>query len=338
MKVLVTGVSGFIGFHLAKRLLAEGHEVTGIDNLNDYYSLQLKIERLNQLGFTFADAAAVAEGKPYRQHAFTFYRTDLCDAPALQAIFTAHQFDKVVNLAAQAGVRHSIDNPGVYIQSNITGFFNLLECIRNTGRCHLIYASSSSVYGNNQVPFSTSDRTDKPVSLYAATKKANEALANSYAALFAIPCTGLRFFTVYGPWGRPDMAYFSFTRKILAGEPIRIFNEGDLLRDFTYIDDITDGIMAIVNDTTLQPGPEGYYHRIYNIGNNRPVKLLDFINILGKQLQKEVKTILLPMQPGDVYATFADIDAIRADYGFNPAFSIEEGLTLFTRWYQEHYK
>ncbi len=338
MKILVTGVSGFIGFHLAKRLLTEGHDVVGIDNLNDYYDIQLKTDRLNQLGFAFPNAGAILPGTIYQQQRLSFSRTDLCHAQALQDVFAQHRFDKVVNLAAQAGVRHSIDNPGAYIQSNINGFFNLLECMREQKGCHLIYASSSSVYGNNEVPFSTGDKTDRPVSLYAATKKANEALANAYAALFDIPCTGLRFFTVYGPWGRPDMAYFSFTQKILAGEPIRIFNQGDLLRDFTYIDDIIDGIMAIVNDRKLEPGSEGYYHHIYNIGNNKPVKLLDFIHILGKQLHREVKTVLLPMQPGDVYATFADITPISADYGFNPAFSIEEGLALFTRWYREHYK
>jgi UDP-glucuronate 4-epimerase len=338
MKVLITGISGFIGFHLAKRLLEEGHTVTGLDNLNTYYDVGLKVDRLNQLGFHFDNADAITADTPYTSDAITFYRTDLCDAPALQHIFDAHQFDKVVNLAAQAGVRHSIDNPGVYIQSNINGFFNLLECIRIHKTGHFIYASSSSVYGNNAVPFSTGDKTDSPVSLYAATKKANEALANSYAALFGIPATGLRFFTVYGPWGRPDMAYFSFTRKILAGEPIRIFNEGNLLRDFTYIDDIVNGLMAIVNDQQLRPDSSGYYHRIYNIGNHQPVKLLDFVRILGEQLQRTVHTELLPMQQGDVYATFADIDPLQRDYGFTPTYTIEKGLALFTRWYIDHYK
>ena len=337
MKILITGIAGFIGFHLAKKLNDEGHEVAGIDNMNDYYSPQLKTDRLKELGFHFNLPADIRDNEIYTSGRISFSKTDICDAAALQQVFSKTEFDIVINLAAQAGVRYSIKNPSVYIQSNITGFFNILECVRaSSKKCDLIYASSSSVYGNNKVPFSAEDKTDEPVSVYAATKKANEALANAYAALYGMSCTGLRFFTVYGPWGRPDMAYFSFTEKILKGESIDVFNNGDLLRDFTYIDDITDGICAVVkNKKPVTDKP--YYHKIYNIGNNSPVKLLDFINTISRLLGKEAAINMKPMQPGDVYATFADILEIQNDYGFQPTFTIESGLSKFIEWYQSYY-
>ncbi|HYE48422.1 MAG TPA: NAD-dependent epimerase [Azospirillaceae bacterium] len=328
--VLVTGVAGFIGFHLAERLLAEGRQVVGIDTLNDYYDVRLKQARLERL-----------EGRP----GFAFHRLDLCDRPGLDALFRAHAFPAVVNLAAQAGVRYSLTNPDAYIASNLTGFANVLECCRHAGVGHLVYASSSSVYGaNTKMPFSVADRTDHPVSLYAATKKANELMAHSYAHLYRLPVTGLRFFTVYGPWGRPDMGYYIFTKAILEGRPIDLFNEGRMRRDFTYVDDVVEGVARLVDrPAAADPGWSGDApdaasssapYRVYNIGNNRPVELLHLVEVLERALGRPAVRRLLPMQPGDVPATYADIDALSRDVGFQPATPIEEGIPRFVDWYR----
>jgi len=327
-KILVTGAAGFIGFHLAKRLLDMGCTVVGIDNLNDYYDVNLKLARLNLL-------------KPYRR--FTFYRMDLADKPAIDKLFAGERFDIAVNLAAQAGVRYSITNPEVYITSNITGFFNILEACRNSPVSHLVYASSSSVYGTNKkVPYSTDDKVDNPVSLYAATKKSNELMAHAYAKLFKIPCTGLRFFTVYGPMGRPDMAYFKFTDKLVKGQKIQIFNYGDMKRDFTYIDDIVTGVISVMGKAPAETA-DGAPYKVYNIGNNKPENLLYFVETLEKCLLDEgiidrpAEKELLPMQPGDVYQTYADVDDLVRDFGFKPNTSLEEGLSRFAKWYREYY-
>lgn len=325
MKILVTGAAGFIGFHLAKRLLDEGHEVIGFDNLNDYYEVSLKESRLRRLqGFK----------------SFTFIKGDLSDDQAVNSLFEEHQPEIVVNLAAQAGVRYSIENPRAYIDSNIVGFFNILEACRHHPVRHLIYASSSSVYGNQQkTPFSVSDNVDHPVSLYAATKKSNELMAFTYAHLYNIPSTGLRFFTVYGPWGRPDMAYFSFTQRMEKNETIQVFNHGDMKRDFTYIDDIVQGIVNMLEKPPQGPDPA----RVYNIGNNSPEDLMHFIRTLEACLLREgiisqpARLDFLPMQPGDVYQTFADVEDLERDFGFRPATSIEEGLSKFASWYKAYY-
>ena len=325
MKILVIGAAGFIGFHLAHRLLGEGHEATGFDNLNDYYEVSLKQSRLRRLeGFK----------------GFTFKKGDLADEQAVNGLFTEFKPEIVVHLAAQAGVRYSIQNPRAYIDSNIIGFFNVLEACRHNPVKHLIYASSSSVYGNQvKAPFSVSDNVDHPISLYAATKKSNELMAYTYSHLYSIPTTGLRFFTVYGPAGRPDMAYYSFAKKILAGETIQVFNNGDMYRDFTYVDDIASGIMKMLDKPPQEPGPA----KIYNIGNNKPVQLMHFINVLEQALSKayghELKAIIeyLPMQPGDVYQTYADIDDLMRDFEFKPQTSIEDGLYEFAKWYRDYY-
>lgn len=324
-KVLLTGAAGFIGFHLARRLLEKGVEIVGLDNLNSYYPPALKQARLEQL--------AAYPG-------FTFIKADLVDADAVNDIFKQHSPGIVVNLAAQAGVRYSIENPRAYLDSNITGFFNILEACRHHPVQHLVYASSSSVYGNQQkTPFSTEDDVSKPVSLYAATKKTNELMAYTYSHLYDVPATGLRFFTVYGPWGRPDMAYFSFTEKLLRGEPIKVFNHGDMKRDFTYVDDIVQGIMNLLFSPPQGTPPS----RLYNIGNNQPVDLMHFIKTLESCLMKQgiinkpAVMEFLPMQPGDVYQTFADVDDLIRDYDFKPSTSIEEGLSRFAAWYQAYY-
>lgn len=330
MKVLVTGAAGFIGFHVSCRLIAEGYEVIGADNLNDYYDVTLKKERLK-----------VLEKMP----GFLFLKLNLEDAGSLQSIFENHSIDIVINLAAQAGVRYSITHPHSYIESNITGFLNVLEACRNYSVKHLIYASSSSVYGaNEKVPFSVSDPIDHPVSMYAASKKANELMAHTYSHLYNIPTTGLRFFTVYGPWGRPDMAYYSFTRNIIEGKKIQVFNHGDMKRDFTFIDDIVEGIIRLVHrppspdhDWDPQnPDPSSSYapYKIYNIGNNHPVKLTEFIQILEKLIGKKAKMEFLPMQPGDVKATYADISDLQQEIGFSPATPLEAGLKHFVEWYK----
>ena len=332
-KILVTGAAGFIGFHLCDRMLALGYDVTGIDNLNDYYDTRLKIDRLKRL-----------EGRD----GFSFFRLDLKDRAAMEDLFAAGGFEAVVNLAAQAGVRYSLKNPHAYIDSNIVGFLNLLEGCRHNAVGHLVFASSSSVYGaNTSMPFSVHDNVDHPVSLYAATKKADELMAHSYSSLYNLPCTGLRFFTVYGPWGRPDMAYFLFTRAILEGRTIDVFNYGKMQRDFTYIDDIVEGVIRVVGH---MPVPDPLWrgdapdsatsfapYRLYNIGNNSPVELIRFIEVLEECLGKKAKKNLMPMQPGDVTATFADVDDLIKDIGFRPATTIEDGLRRFVDWYNGYY-
>ena len=322
MKILVTGAAGFIGFHLSKKLLSEGYEVVGYDNINDYYDVDLKYARLDIL-------------KAYDN--FSFVKGDLADKEKVFGLFSEHKFSIVVNLAAQAGVRYSITNPDVYIDSNIIGFFNILEACRNFPVEHLLFASSSSVYGNQKkTPFSTEDNVDHPISLYAATKKSNELMAYTYSHLYNIPATGLRFFTVYGPFGRPDMAYFSFTNKIMKDEPIKIFNNGDMYRDFTYVDDIVSGIFNMLKRPPKGNGGKDRY-KIYNIGNNKPEKLMYFIETLEKAIGKTAKKEYLPMQPGDVYQTYADVSELMRDFDFKPSTSIEEGLGKFAEWYKEYY-
>lgn len=322
-RYLITGGAGFIGFYLSKALLKKGAEVVGLDNLNDYYEVSLKEDRL----------AILKKYSGYR-----FVKADLADKEAVFSIFKDFAPQIVVNLAAQAGVRYSIDNPDAYIQSNIVGFFNVLEACRYYPVEHLVFASSSSVYGGNKkVPFSTGDKAEQPVSLYAATKKSNELMAYSYSKLYQIPLTGLRFFTVYGPMGRPDMAYFKFAKKIMADEPIQIYNNGDMRRDFTYIDDIVKGVENILCNPPQQD-ENGAAYKIYNIGNNKPEKLMDFIAVLEKCLGREAKKEYLPMQPGDVYETYADVQELMNDYGFKPSTTIEEGLGKFAEWFLKYYQ
>ncbi|NLL25501.1 MAG: SDR family NAD(P)-dependent oxidoreductase [Spirochaetales bacterium] len=311
----VTGVAGFIGFHLASSLLKQGCKVIGLDNLNSYYDVRLKRERLKLLGC----------------ERFTFYHADLTDKKKLETIFQRHPITHVVNLAAQAGVRYSIDHPDAYIDSNIQGFLNVLEAIRNHPVEHLVYASSSSVYGKNtKIPYSIHDRTDEPVSLYAATKKANELFAHTYQHLYSIKTTGVRFFTVYGPWGRPDMAYYSFTKKILNNETIDVYNNGDMWRDFTYIDDVINALEHIIPRVPTDPV-------IYNIGNNNPIRLLRFIEALEEVIGKKANKNFLPMQDGDVYQTYADISDLQRDFGITINTPIEEGLASFVAWYRSYY-
>lgn len=326
-KILITGVAGFIGSNLAKALIS-GNEIIGFDNINNYYDVELKAYRLSELN---ADPN------------FTFIKGNLEDKYAVNSIFEQYKPNIVVNLAAQAGVRYSIENPQAYIESNVIGFFNILEACRNNSVDHLVYASSSSVYGSNRkVPYSTNDKVDNPVSLYAATKKSNELMAHAYSKLYDIPSTGLRFFTVYGPAGRPDMAYFKFTNKLVKGENIQIYNNGDMYRDFTYIDDIITGLVNVINKAP-KPNEDGVRYKVYNIGNNNPESLMKFINILEKKLMKygiidiESNKELLPMQPGDVYQTYADISELEKDFGFKPSTSLDEGLDNFAKWYKEYY-
>ncbi len=332
MHILVTGAAGFIGFHVAKKLLARGDSVVGLDNLNDYYDVSLKEARLAQL---------------QNQPNFTFVKADLQDRDAIEALFKKNSFDAVINLAAQAGVRYSLENPHTYIESNIVGFTNILECCRYHNIGHLVYASSSSVYGmNSAMPFSVHDNVDHPMSLYAASKKANELMAHTYSHLFNIPTTGLRFFTVYGPWGRPDMALFLFTKAILAGEPIKVFNNGQMQRDFTYIDDIVEGVIRVMDkpatpnpnwdSTAPDPGSSSAPYRIFNIGNNNPVLLTDFIGAIEKALGKTAEKQLLPMQPGDVAATYANIDALIDAVDYHPQTPIQHGINNFIAWYMAH--
>lgn len=319
---LVTGGAGFIGYFLSERLLLEGAKVIGFDNLSDYYDVKLKEDRLTRL---------------MKHTNYTFIKGDLADKDAVTDIFCQYHPDIVVNLGAQAGVRYSIDNPGSYIAANIVGFFNILEACRRYPVKHLVYASSSSVYGgNDKVPFQTTDQTDRPVSLYAATKKSDELMAYAYCKLYGIKATGLRFFTVYGPMGRPDMAYFKFAKKIMEGQPIQIYNNGDMMRDFTYIDDIVTGVFHVL----CNPPEEdelGAASRIYNIGNHKPVRLMDFIAVLEKHLGREAVKEYLPMQPGDVYQTYADVSDLMRDYDFKPDTSIEDGLKEFVEWFKAYY-
>ena len=332
-KILVTGVAGFIGFHVASKLLAQGEEVIGLDNINDYYDVSLKKDRLAEL-----------EGKAN----FHFQQLDLSDRAGMANLFADFPPEKVVHLAAQAGVRYSLKNPHAYVDSNLSGTINILEGCRHAGVKHLVFASSSSVYGaNKKKPFSVHDNVDHPVSLYAATKKANELMAHSYSHLYNLPTTGLRFFTVYGPWGRPDMALFIFTKAILAGQPIEVFNYGKMKRDFTYIDDIVEGVIRVLeripqanahwSGLNPDPGTSSAPYKIYNIGNNQPVELIHFIEVLEASLGKKAIKNLLPMQPGDVPETYADIEDLTRDTGFQPQTSIEEGIRRFVAWYRSYY-
>ena len=332
--ILVTGAAGFIGYHVARRLLERGDDVIGLDNLNDYYDPSLKEARLGQL-------------RAFER--FRFSKLDLADREGMSALFAEWKPRRVVHLAAQAGVRYSLTHPHAYTSSNIDGFLNVLEGCRHNDVEHLVYASSSSVYGaNERQPFSEHDNIDHPISLYAATKKANELMAHTYAHVFGIPCTGLRFFTVYGPWGRPDMALFKFTRGILAGEPIEVYNEGRMVRDFTYIDDVVEGVVRVV-DRIAEPDPEwsgidpdparsAAPYRIYNIGNNQPVELLSYISAIEKALGKQAEMKLMPMQPGDVPSTMADVSELEAAVGFRPRTSVAEGVSRFVSWYREFYR
>ncbi len=334
MRVLVTGAAGFIGYHLCKRLLTEGYTVVGIDNLNDYYDPRIKTDRLEMLT---------------GNERFTFNKVDLADAVGLKEIFLEDKFDAVINLAAQAGVRYSIENPAVYVSSNIVGFANILECCRHHDAGQLIFASSSSVYGaNTHMPFSVKDNVDHPLSLYAASKKSNELLAHTYASLYNLPVTGLRFFTVYGPYGRPDMALFLFTKAIIEGKPIDVYNHGKMRRDFTYVDDIVEGIFRLTrkpsvanpnwNGDTPDPSSSFAPYRIYNIGNNQPVELGYFIEVIEQSIGKKAIKNFMDIQPGDVPATFANIDALEEAVGYRPATSIETGVKRFVEWYLDYYK
>ena len=334
MKILITGTVGFIGHFLALRLLARGDCVVGVDNLNNYYDVTLKQARLAKLT---------------THPAFTFIKADIADRAAMQALFAAHQFDCVVNLAAQAGVRYSIDNPHAYIEANIVGFLNILEGCRHNKVANLVFASSSSVYGaNTALPFAESHTVDHPMALYAATKKANELMAHSYANLYGLPCTGLRFFTVYGPWGRPDMALFLFTKSILANEPINVFNNGDMVRDFTYVDDIVEGVLRLVDQPATPdpawsgdaPNPATSFapYRLYNIGNSEPVPLMRYIHALESALGKKAVMNMLPMQAGDVRATAADVSRLSEAVGFRPNTTVEVGVARFVEWYRGYYK
>lgn len=327
-KILVTGAAGFIGFHLSRRLIEAGYEVVGLDSINDYYDVRLKYARLAELGVEQVVEGQMATSSRYAS--LRFLKGDLCNRALLEEFFISEQFDGVVNLAAQAGVRYSLENPMAYIDSNVTGFVHLLECCRHYAAKHLVYASSSSVYGGNtKVPFSEDDRVDNPVSLYAATKKTNELMAACYTRLYGFAATGLRFFTVYGPWGRPDMAPMLFTKAILAGEPIKVFNEGNLSRDFTYIDDIVEGVVRVMQ-REVKPAE----HQIFNIGGGRPMPLMDFIHTLEKALGQEAVMQLLPMQPGDVYTTYADTTRLQEVVGYRPTTTLEEGIARFVAWYQ----
>nr|WP_304412914.1 NAD-dependent epimerase [Desulfosarcina sp. BuS5] len=330
MPILVTGAAGFIGFHLAMRLLNDGFKVVGLDNLNSYYDVKLKKARLEEL-------------KPFDN--FSFFKADLADAAGLENIFKNNHFDIVVNLAAQAGVRYSLENPASYVNSNLAGFVNLLECCRHYKVNHMVFASSSSVYGaNTKMPFSVHHNVDHPVSLYAATKKANELMAHTYSHLFDLPCTGLRFFTVYGPWGRPDMALFLFTDAILKNKPIKIFNNGNMQRDFTYIDDIVEGVVRVMDKIpepnpkwsgdSPDPGTSYVKYKIYNIGNNQPVKLMDFIETIEKVIGKKAQKNFMEMQAGDVKATYANIDDLTRDVGFTPSTPLETGIKNFVQWFK----
>ncbi|MGI9386391.1 MAG: NAD-dependent epimerase [Methyloligellaceae bacterium] len=333
MKILVTGTAGFIGFHTAKALLDRGDTVVGLDNLNDYYDVTLKQARLAQL-----------EGR----NGFGFIKADLADRAAIKKLFETERFDRVVHLAAQAGVRYSLENPHAYVDSNFVGFTNILEGCRHCSVEHLVFASSSSVYGaNTSMPFSVHQNVDHPLSLYAATKKSNELMAHAYANLYQIPVTGLRFFTVYGPWGRPDMALFKFARAILEGEPIEVFNNGEHARDFTYIDDIVEGVVRSADlvatpdpdwdDTKPDPASSAAPYLLYNIGNNNPVELMDFIAAIEKALGKTAEKIFLPLQPGDVPQTYADINALTDAVGYRPKTDIDDGIAKFVDWYREYY-
>ena len=335
MKILVTGAAGFIGFHLVRRLLGRGNEVVGIDNINDYYPVSLKYARLAECGIA---EEKIVQGHPVRSSRYEHYRfmrLDIEDREAVYRLFETERFDAVMNLAAQAGVRYSIENPSAYIQSNIVGFLNLLEATRAYPVRHFVYASSSSVYGGNtKVPFSEDDRVDNPVSLYAATKKSNELMAHVYSKLYGIPTTGLRFFTVYGPWGRPDMAPMLFTKAIMAGEPIKVFNNGDLSRDFTYIDDIVEGVVRVIDKAPVSEIPAD----VYNIGCGHPMQLMDFIHTLEDAIGRKAEMVMLPMQQGDVYTTYADTEKLERVMGYKARTSLKEGISEFVKWYKGYFE
>ncbi len=333
MKILITGAAGFIGYNLATRLLKEKHKIIGIDNINDFYDVNLKNARLDQL-------------KPYNN--FSFHKMDIADKVVTEKLFADNQFDCVINLAAQAGVRHSIEHPHSYIDSNVVGFINILEGCRHSNVKHLIYASTSSVYGaNTMYPCSEKQPTEHPITLYAATKKTNELMAHNYATLFNLPCTGLRFFTVYGPWGRPDMALFKFTKNIVENKPIDVYNNGDMIRDFTYVDDIVEGIVRVMkkpatpnpNWSGNQPDPATSFapYRIYNIGNSNPVQLMDYIDALEKALDKKAIINFMPMQPGDVLKSSADTTLLEQNFGYKPTTNVQEGIKRFVEWYLDYY-
>ncbi|QKF60711.1 NAD-dependent epimerase [Campylobacter curvus] len=348
MKILVTGTAGFIGFHLANALAARGDEVVGFDNINDYYDVNLKFARLKTAGF---DTGEIAQGKEIRSKTkpnLSFVKGDLQDAGLLKRLFSEHKFDAVVNLAAQAGVRYSLINPQAYIDANVTGLLNILECCRHNETPNLVYASSSSVYGlNENMPFSTHEGVNHPISLYAATKKSNEMMAHTYSHLFGVPTTGLRFFTVYGPWGRPDMALFLFVKAALSGGTIDVFNYGKMKRDFTYIDDIVKGVMKCVDNPARantawdakapDPASSSAPFKIYNIGNNSPVELMDYIKAIELKIGREINKNFLPLQAGDVPATYADVSDLVADFDYKPNTSVNEGVARFIEWYSEFY-
>ncbi len=348
MKVLVTGSAGFIGFHLVKHLINRGDEVVGIDNINDYYEVSLKYDRLSETGIEKEQIRYGIEVISNSYSNYTFFKIDLTDQKSLTKLFDKYKFDAVCNLAAQAGVRYSLINPGAYIESNIKGFLNILECCRHAKVGHLIYASSSSVYGlNKKMPFSVNHNVDHPVSLYAASKKSNELMAHSYSHLFNLPTTALRFFTVYGPWGRPDMALFLFTKAILEGKSIDIFNNGEMKRDFTYVDDIVEGILRVLDNSPkpnlnwdgLIPDPASSKapYQIFNIGRGNSVKLLDFVSEIEKNIGLTAKKSYLPMQDGDVSETWADISDLQDKLGYQPKVSVEEGIKNFVNWYKIYY-
>lgn len=339
MKILVTGAAGFIGFYTSKVLLNKGHDVVGLDNINDYYDTNLKFNRLKELGIARNEASIFNKKCKSTQDAFSFIRMNLENREELPKLFKTEKFDVVCNLAAQAGVRYSLENPESYVDSNLVGFLNILECCRNFEIKHLVYASSSSVYGlNKKIPFSTDDNVDNPISLYAATKKSNELMAHTYSHLFKIPTTGLRFFTVYGPWGRPDMAMFLFTDAIVNNKPIKVFNYGKMERDFTYIDDIVEGVVRILEHPNKQRIEKNDLYKVYNIGNNNCVKLLDFIKEIEVNLDTEAEKNMLPIQPGDVERTWANVDALMNDYDYKPNTSIKHGVKSFVDWYKGYYK
>lgn len=339
MKILVTGAAGFIGFYVSKSLVNNGHTVVGLDNINDYYDTGLKYARLRELGINPKGAEVFGNRVNSTVfEAFSFQRQNLEDREALRALFEKEQFDVVSHLAAQAGVRYSLENPEAYIDSNVVGFLNILENCRHNKVKHLVYASSSSVYGTNEeIPFKTSDRVDNPVSLYAATKKCNELMAHTYSHLYGFPTTGLRFFTVYGPWGRPDMAMFLFTEAILSRKPIKVFNHGNLERDFTYIDDITEGVVRVVEKPIADRLDAANRYKVYNIGNNKSVRLMDFIEAIEDTLGMPAEKQMLPMQPGDVERTWADVNDLIADFGYRPDTPIREGVKRFIAWYRKFY-
>lgn len=336
MKILVTGAAGFIGYHLCADLISKGHTVVGLDNLNHYYEVSLKHARLNNLGIV--DAASLQNNQRYESKGtplFSFYKTDITDREFMDALFGTEHFGVVCNLAAQAGVRYSLENPFEYITSNILGFTVILECCRHHNVGKLVYASSSSVYGqNSEIPYHTEQNVNSPVSLYAASKTSNELMAHTYSHLFGIQTIGLRFFTVYGPWGRPDMAIFLFTDAILRGKPIKVFNEGNLSRDFTYIDDIIEGVQRIILGKAAKNDD---LHQLYNIGNSKPVQLMEFISAIEEKTEKTAEKIMLPMQPGDVYQTWADIQSLQENFDYQPDTPVKEGISRYVDWFKSYY-